>query len=53
MDGRRDQAPGGLREPRGAEITDRELKEAVEEGVEVLDLNGDRNRVKPTTWYVR
>jgi hypothetical protein len=33
------------------EVTDQELKENVQEGVEVLDLNDGRNQIKRSTWY--
>ena len=36
---------------RAVEVTDEELKGQAREGVEVLDLNDQRNRVKRSTWY--
>lgn len=43
----------GLERPRQreVEITDEELKDQVEDGVELIDLNSERNLVKPTTWH--
>lgn len=41
------------RDPRVVELEIREqdLKPETEHGVEVLDLNDTRNRVKKSTWY--
>ncbi len=36
----------------GLTISDEELKEQVQSGVEVIDLNSTRDQVKPTTWHI-
>jgi len=39
--------------PREAVVTDQELKEEIQDGVEIIDLNSQRDVVKPTTWHLR
>ena len=38
--------------PRDVFVSDAELMQELQDGVETIDLNSQRNSVKPTTWHV-